>query len=190
MKRLFIILAAAVMAVSMMAENHLKCKGVEIDGSPQVFAEKLAAKGFEYLGDKDGTPILKGTFAGYSDCIIMIVAKDGRTTYRVGVTFPECDTWELLYNNYVTIKEMLATKYGKPVSDVEEWQGLGSEPRDDNRKMHELRMNRLKMSASFVVPNGAITVEMLNSLMHCQVMLIYSDAINNTAAIQHAIDDL
>ena len=35
MKRFFIFLIAAILAVGVMAENHMKFKGVEIDGTPQ-----------------------------------------------------------------------------------------------------------------------------------------------------------
>lgn len=188
MKRLFILLAAAMMTAGAMAEGHLKFKGVEINGTPQEFAKQLVAKGFEYLGDEKGTPFLKGNFAGYNDCMIMVFARDGRTVSRVGVSFPVQSTWELLYNNYAMVKEMLTAKYDKPINDVEEWQGI--EPHDDNSRMHELKMNRLKMSANFAAPNGWITIEMFSSYMQCQVMLIYNDDINNSAAIKQAIDDL
>ena len=45
MKRLFILIVAAMMTVSMMAEGHMKFKGVEIDGTRTQFVSQLSKKG-------------------------------------------------------------------------------------------------------------------------------------------------
>ena len=49
MKRLFFIFAAVVMTVSMMAEGHIKFKGVEINGTKEQIIAQLGNKVATYF---------------------------------------------------------------------------------------------------------------------------------------------
>ena len=189
MKKLFTFLAAVMVAVSMMAEGHMKFKGVEIDGTPEEFVSKMKAKGFVYTGNQDGIETMVGDFATYKNCVLYLTSLENKMV-KVSVIFPdEADTWSLLYNKYTTLKDLLTTKYGKPVIDKEEWQSY-SRPRDDDSKLHELKMNRATIGARYELTEGSIEISLLSVQMQCCVILIYADAANQRSAIEKAMEDL
>ena len=189
MKQLFSILATVIMTVDVMAEGHMKFKGVEIDGTPKEFVQKMKNKGFTYVKNDEGTELMMGDFAGEKNCIIGIVSSNNKVA-KVSVIIPdETSTWSLLYHKYSTLKEMLTKKYGEPTIDKEEWQGYTT-PRDDNSKMHELRMNRATIGAFYELPEGSIEISLFSMQMQCCILISYYDSANQQTAIENAMDDL
>ncbi len=64
--------------------EHMKFKGVPMEGTLQSFTNKLKTKGFTAVGIQDGVSLLKGEFAGYKNCTIGAVAdKSGIALSRV-----------------------------------------------------------------------------------------------------------
>lgn len=81
MKRLFIILTAAVMAVGMMAQEGVtKFLGIPVDGFKSEMIQKLKAKGYQYNATND---YLTGEFNG-RDVNIFIVTNNNKV-YRIMV---------------------------------------------------------------------------------------------------------
>lgn len=81
MKRLFIILAGAVMAVGMMAQEGVtKFLGIPVDGFKSEMIQKLKAKGYQYNATND---YLTGEFNG-RDVNIFIVTNNNKV-YRIMV---------------------------------------------------------------------------------------------------------
>lgn len=190
MKRLFLFLLPFLMTVNVMAEGHLKFKGVEINGTPKDFVQKLIEKGCKFITKEDEIYLLIGDFASYNNCEIGVMAFDNMVT-KVAVQLPGgVDSWSVLYNQYTTLKDMLTQKYGQPVIDVEEWQGYGGKPTDDNSCMHELRMDRAKIGCGFQTTNGSIELVMLSMKMECRVWLTYTDAMNTNTVMDSAMEDL
>ena len=191
MKRLFTILAAMCMTASMMAEGHMKFKGVEITGSTKEFIKQLVNKGFKYTGVlQEGVSTLSGDFAGHKDCTLMIVSV-GNEVVRVNVVFHEQSSWSPLYENYTSIKEMLTQKYGDPAIDKEEWQGYRGKPTDDNSCMHELNMDRAKIYCGYETENGSINLQIVKmSYANFVVLLSYFDNESQERLRNNAIDDL
>lgn len=171
--------------------SHLTFKGVPIDGTLNEYVQKMKQKGFDYCASEDGIALLKGEFAAYKDCTIGVVTlKQKDIVCKVSVIFPMCDTWAGLSNNYFTLKEMLTEKYGEPADVLEKFQGY-SEPRDDNSRMHEVKMDRCKYITSFITSKGTIELSIdHNSLTSCYVMLSYYDKVNSDVVRAQAMDDL
>lgn len=189
MKKLFLLFATAVMAVSVMAEGHMKFKGVEMTGTPKSFVKQLVAKGFSYMGEVDGTDVLIGNFAGYKDCKVFVLSKDNEVI-RVNVAFQDYDNWSALYGNYTALKDLLTTKYGQPAIDKEEWQSR-IEPSDDNSKMHELRMDRATFFSEFDTAEGVIQLQILKlNYSMCVVCISYFDNQSQARLKNEALDDL
>ena len=63
MKQLILSLLLAVCTVCNAQTNHMKFKGIPIEGTLDSFVQKLKSKGFTYLGQQDGMALLKGEFA-------------------------------------------------------------------------------------------------------------------------------
>lgn len=170
--------------------GHLTFKGVPIDGTLNEFVGKLKQKGFTQLGKEQGMAILEGDFASFKGCTVAVYEHESGLVNRVGVMFPERDTWSLLYNDYSKLKEMLTQKYGKPSEETEEFQSY-STPRDDNSRMHEVRMDRCKYICDFTTEEGVIELRIAhNSVTSCFVVLVYVDAENESKVQSSAIDDL
>ena len=64
MKHLIITLLMSVMVTASSAQtNHMKFKGIPMEGTLNSFVQKLKEKGYTYLGQQEGMALLKGEFA-------------------------------------------------------------------------------------------------------------------------------
>lgn len=172
--------------------GHLTFKGVPIDGTLTEFVGKLKQKGLTHLGTEQGVALFNGEFAAHKRCSIAVIAHESGNVYRVGVIFPEQDTWLRLYNDYSSLKEMLTQKYGAPTSVVEEFQSYGGGRNDDdNMKMHYVKYDKCRYVVDFTTEIGTIELRIdHNDMLECYVVLIYEDTTNGDKVRSSAIDDL
>ncbi|MBO6117677.1 MAG: hypothetical protein J6P44_03945 [Bacteroidales bacterium] len=158
--------------------KHLTFKGVEIDGTLDRFVSKMQQKGFTYIGESSEVAILNGNFAGYRDCNLYIYPNGKGNVYMAGVCFPTSSSWTVLYSNYLSIKNMLLEKYGKPLFCTERFNST-VEPRDDKSKFYEAQMERCEYKTVFYFEEGMISVQISTVQMRCYVSLTYSDRSNS-----------
>jgi len=193
MKKTITILASILITVSSFAQNqqsaHLSFKGVPIDGTLNEYVTKMKECGFSHEGTEDGVAVLKGDFAAYKNCMVLVsTLKKKDLVSEISVVFPECDTWSSLSSNYFLLKDLLTEKYGKPSDCVEKFQNKYAD--DDNLKMSEVKMNGCKYFTSYETEKGSIQLSIGASEMNCFVILEYFDKINGGIIKAHAIDDL
>lgn len=194
MKNFFFVLYLAFTVFAASAQNvseHMTFKGIPIDGTLNSFVTKLKQKGFTYIGTDDGVAMFRGDFAAYKNCTVGAVSsKEKDLVVKVAVIFPSHETWSTLENNYLSLKQMLTTKYGEPSDCVETFQSY-SQPKDDNMKMHELQMDRCKYQTLFETEKGNIELQLGHqSFSGCYVILSYYDAVNQKTVMSDAMDDL
>ena len=194
MKKIILSLMVSLLTLSsysQMESPHLSFKGVPIDGTLNEYVQKMKQKGFDYLGTEDGIAILTGDFAAYKGCTVGVsTLKQKDLVSKITVIFPNCETWAGLANNYYSLKDMLTEKYGMPADVTEKFQGY-SEPRDDNSRMYEVKMDRCRYITTFETSKGSIQLYIgHNSVMSCYVMLSYFDKINGDVIRAKAMDDL
>lgn len=194
MKKITLLIVCVSIVLSCFAQNssdHMTFKGIPIDGTITDFTTKMKQKGFAHLGTKDGMALFTGEFAATKDCTVGVVSsKTTNVVSKVAVFFPECDTWSRLYGNYSQLKAMLTQKYGEPTENIERFDGY-SEPRDDNSRMHEVRMDRCVYISTWETPNGDIELAIDHAdFSSCFVRLSYWDKINTEKVTSSAIDDL
>ena len=73
MKKSFLFLIfMIIIALSSFAQTteHLKFKGVPIDGTLSEYVLKMKQAGFHLIETDDGVAVLEGEFAGYRGCLI------------------------------------------------------------------------------------------------------------------------
>lgn len=183
----------SVIAFAQENKEHLTFKGIPVDGTLNSFVAQLKQKGFTYIGTNDGVAMLSGDFASYKNCIVGAVSlEDKDLVYKVVVIFPSHDIWSAIESDYQSLKQMLTKKYGKPTHCVETFQSY-SQPQDDFRKMHELKMDRCKFNAGFETERGSIDLQISHEKNPSEggyVRLVYFDAINQKAVMSDAMDDL
>ncbi len=187
----FIIIATSFAQSKSETTEHMKFKGVPIDGTLNEYVSKMKKSGFTLIGTEDGVAMLKGDFAAYKDCIIGVATLKGKDLVsKITVIFPKCDTWSALSSNYYNLKELLTEKYGEPSEVVEKFD-TDYEPDDDNSKMHQVGMNNCKYYTTYELENGTIQLSIENNGFSASfVMLSYFDKINSEIIRQKAIDDL
>lgn len=171
--------------------THLTFKGIPIDGLLSEFVSKLEKSGFTKFGVEDGVQVLKGDFASFKNCLIGVTTlKNKDLVYRIGVIFPDADTWSSLSSDYFKLKELLTEKYGNPTEVEEDFQG-DFKPQNDPDKLYEVKMDRCRYLTTFELANGSInlSIEHVRS-SRCFVMLRYNDKINGASIRSTAIEDL
>lgn len=156
------------------SSNHLKFKGVPIDGKLEDLVSRMKRKGFKHIDTKGDTEIMQGDFADFKECTVYVTTLDNKDLVsRIDVAFPKQDKWEYLHGDYKHLKELQTEKYGKPSSCVEKFQSLyGSGPSNDMDKMYEVGFDRCKYETRFTVDNGEIVLWIEHDgVSSCYVML-------------------
>jgi hypothetical protein len=173
------------------SSKHLTFKGVPLDGTLDQYVSKMKQNGFKHLSTEDGVAALQGDFAGYKDCYVGVsTLKQKDLVHKIGVLFPENDTWSTLSGNYFDLKQMLTEKYGKPSDVVEKFDSY-SQPKDDELKMHEVRLDGCKYYSIWETDKGQIQLSIDHkSTRSCFVKLAYFDKINSATVKKQALDDL
>lgn len=190
MKKLLALIVCCFLVGNIFAQ-HLTFKGVPIDGTLQSYIQKMRAAGFQYEGTSDGVALLSGDFAGYKECYIGVYTlKNKDLVSRIGVIFPEKDTWSAVVRDYENLKEMLTEKYGMPSEQIERFNTYAS---SDNLKMYAIRDGEADWFCTFSTKNGDIQLTLTKGTEYgstVSVLLIYSDKTNSDIIRQNAIDDL
>ena len=172
--------------------QHLSFKGVPIDGTLADYVSKMKQSGFTVLSAENETTLLIGDFAGYKDCYIGVsTLKQKDLVYKIGVIFPESETWSNLSGNYFDLKQMLTEKYGKPSETVEKFHNSYTQSDDDTSKMYEVGMDRCKYYSIWLTEKGEIQLSIEHDgSFNCFAKLMYLDKINGDIIKAKAKGDL
>lgn len=173
------------------SSNHLMFKSVPIDGTLKEYVSKMEQESFTNLGIENGTAKLNGEFAGYKECNLSVTTlKQKDLVYKIEVKFPKKDTWSTLYGNYFDLKELLTEKCGNPTEVVEKFD-TNLQPRDDNGKMMEVKIDNCKYVSVWKTDKGVIQLSIQHQgISPCYVALSYSDKINSDIIKMKAKSDL
>lgn len=192
MKKLLLVAITILLSVNLNAQNaeeHMKFKGIPIDGTLTEFTQKMKQKGFSYKGMEDGMALFEGEFAATKGCTIIAVAKSNNAVHKVAVVFPDCDTWSCLSNKYESLKDMLTQKYGEPASSIEKFDN--KYVNDDMLKFYSVEFDQCKYATIWTTDDGEIDLDITHDgIDSCFVRLIYFDGLNTDKVINQAIDDL
>lgn len=175
---------------AMEISNHLKFKGVPIDGTLNQFVSRMKRKGFKKTDSFEGGAVLEGDFAGYKECEVYVSTLNNKDLVsRISVVFPNQTTWEYLYGDYKNLKELLTEKYGQPSSVTEKFQDKYID--DDNDRMYAVKMDKCKYETRFKNDKGEIVLWIEHeNVLNCFVVLQYKDKTNGEIIREVAKDDL
>ena len=193
MKKLVILTICLIIAgTALSQQDHLKFKGVPIDGTLQSYTDAMKQAGFQYEITQDGTALLTGDFAGYKGCIVGVsTLKNCDVISRISVLFPERETWASLLNDYKTLKAMLTEKYGKPSDSKERFTGYVGVP-ENGIIMHALKDGKYVWYTTFTTELGDIKLSIIAGTKYLTgcVCLSYLDKANSEKVRSAAMDDL
>ena len=188
MKKIILLLLCALLSTAIYGQNkgtqHIKFKGIPIDGSCKEFAEKLGQEGFQldtiHLKNKNEYQ-LKGEFAGFKNCYIILKSAEGKDLLMgVTVEFP-LKLKEPSIEDYKSLKKMLTLKYGKPSSCVED------KIRANNGI---LNIKDVEYKVEYLVPGGAVVLWIQSRLVTHTIKMRYIDKLNLKISENNVIEDL
>lgn len=173
------------------SSEHLKFKGVPIDGTLSEYVSKMKQAGFQLVGTDDGVALLEGEFAGYRGCLIAVsTLKSVNVVNTIGVVFPARENWSSLEGDYEHLKSMLTEKYGEPSDVVEKFQGYG-DPQTDQEKWINIMTDNYTWYTIFETENGDTQLSLeKGDYGEYFVLLKYFDKINTEAVRSAAMEDL
>ena len=193
MKKIVVILFLLMSFTLIFAQSseHLKFKGVPIDGTLNEYVSKMKQAGFQLIGTDDGVALLEGEFAGYRGCLIAVsTLKSVNVVNTIGVVFPARENWSSLEGDYEHLKSMLTEKYGEPSDVVEKFQGYG-DPQTDQEKWINIMTDNYTWYTIFETENGDIQLSLeKGDYGEYFVLLKYFDKINTEAVRSAAMEDL
>lgn len=180
MKKIILSLLVALLALPVFSQEHLKFKGVPIDGTLSSFVSALKAKGLSIssLDSKYESTIMEGDFAGLDNCQFMIVSSKDKTPGKVIVLGPSIKSWYNLKGRYNDLKESLQAKYTN--AEVKSYEFFKDPYEEgDGYELQAISLDKCIYTTFFVLPEGSITVELAGSTStSCYVKLTYEDTIN------------
>lgn len=198
MKKILLVAITILLSISLNAQNtmeHLKFKGVLMDGSLNEFVRELKKKGFgSEERFNDGTTILYGDFAGHRHCKVIVFAGESGNVTHLGVSLSDDEhDWGILSWQYFDLKEKLITKYGAPYYSFERFNTM-YQPDTDGEKIYYARRGDCEYETAWKFENGHIKLLISHLRVdyrdYCYVSLIYVDKQNYDLDEDSALDDL
>ena len=186
------ILTILILSISIVAsaQNHLKFKGIPLNGTYKEFSEKLISKGFTKNVNNN---TYSRTFAGYPNCTAEIYSTESNNlVYGVILSLPTQHNWNDLENRYYEFKENLTTKYGAPTKSTEKF--TDSTPRKNSEKFNQVEKGNCRYVSHFETENGEIILYIKHSkqlfLHQCYITLQYCDKTNYDIYEKESLEDL
>ncbi|MBO7712575.1 MAG: hypothetical protein J6S85_03345 [Methanobrevibacter sp.] len=179
MKRLFIIALTSLIAISSFAQEHLKVKGVPIDGNVDSFIKALEATGLKkdaVLSQAVDSPILIGDFAGLSDCKFSFLNTEDGTVCKVLIISEDFTGWSSTKSKYRDLKDLLKTKY-EVTNSFEYFSSPYYE--GDGYELSAIRQDKGTYKTFFKCDEGYIVIEInASSTSKGYLTIMYEDTIN------------
>lgn len=144
--------------------EHVKFKGIEIDGNIKEFMKKMKKADFSYdraysnkiTSSTDNVILMSGKFTDkVCDAYILITPKS-KIVCKVVIHFTR-KTWDELKKEYFDTKDIFSQKYGNPFSELECFEYPYYE--GDRNELQALKDGKCKYYSFYKAKNGGIVVE-------------------------------
>ena len=182
------LLAIAVMAS---AEEHLKFKGIPIDGELVQFCRELEKQDFRLAQLYTNAAIYEGLFTNRLAYITVETTPRTNIVNTVVVCYQNLSKWKEMETSYFELKEKLIKKYGEPAK-VEE---LGSGPSSDMMIKKHIEDGKVKRRTVIETELGEIilcinNVDLFDVYESPYLYVAYVDKANQAKSEKEADDDL
>lgn len=142
---------------SLFSKEHLKFKGLEMNGSLEDFYKNLKKE----IPDLDGYildfgGIFKGTFAGTKNCIFMITPNSDNNVRDIMVQFHPSDNWDMIKKEYEELCSNMSLKYGEVWAETNEY--IEPYKEGDGKEVEGVLQGKIKLCQVYGLTNGYIQV--------------------------------
>lgn len=174
MNKIIVFILFIIIHLNVNAQEHLKFKGIEINGNVNAFAKLLEKDGFKLVENRGSILCYNGDFATYENCLIVLGgSKLTSTIWKVLAIFPKDDTWSGTKRIYVDLKTQLNSKYGVGES-AEYFNDLYKE--GDGLELFAFSLEKAVYATIWKLSNGIISLEISST---GEVLIHYEDLINS-----------
>ena len=190
MKRFLSFCTILLIAVSLQAQdNHLKFKGIPIEGNYKTFAQQLVQKGFKQIQSSQDGIALTGTFMAIPDVMVIVHPDPSSKVVSTVSAFLEAgDNWSEIEGKYNNVVDTYKEKYGEPTRQVEEFT---TDVRDEDFfKKRALHDGQCDFKSLWEVEGGRIVISLMYFQYKNYVLCLYADEQNVKALHQTIIDDI
>ncbi len=169
--------------------EHLKFKGVPIDGTPEAFVQELLSLGFKDYTEYNGTRIVEGPFAGFNKTRVYVTSTNN-TVYNVAAYIDFSDSWQEVKSSYLRLKDSLSKKYGVTPDSDERFPEFPSE--GSGYEYRAFLNNTAHYESDFNVPQGIIrlVIVRLEAGDGFSILISYYDRANSLLFYDNAEADL
>lgn len=114
MKKFLIVAAAVLLSISALAQTeHLKFKGIPIDGEYKAFAQKLVQKGFRQVESTADGIVLSGNFMATPEVMVLVYPDPtSKKVSTVSAMIEAGDNWPTIEGKYYDVVDTYKEKYG------------------------------------------------------------------------------
>ena len=190
MKRVLFLAIAFLLSITASAQTeHLKFKGIPIDGDFKAFAQKLVQKGFKQVEATPDGIILTGTFMA-TPGVTVVVYPDPSTkaVSAVAAMIEAGDNWSDIEEKYDNVIATYKEKYGEPSEQVKEF--TTDVHNDDFFRKNALREGQCDYRTLWEPEGGRILISLVFFQFKYYVVCTYADEQNLKALRKSIIDDI
>ena len=190
MKKVLIMTAAVFLSISALAQTeHLKFKGIPIDGEYKAFAQKLVQKGFRQVESTADGIVLTGNFMATPGVMVLVYPDPtSKKVSTVSAMIEARDNWPTIEGKYYDIVDTYKEKYGEPTQHVEEF--TVDVHNDDFFRKNALHDGQCNYKTLWEIEGGRIVLSLAYFQLRYYVICSYVDEQNVKALRQTIIDDI
>lgn len=144
-----------------------------ITGSVKSFASKLEKKGFKPVVVESNAGKMTGMFTQKDVEVYILPTPKTNIVYAVSVVFQDKNTWLSLKSDYLSLKDALSNKYGKPSITRESFSRPYYE--GDGYEMTAVRTENVTFFSRWIKENGEIVL----SISDGHIQMFYVDRSNS-----------
>lgn len=190
MKRIICLLSSVLLfSITIMAQttDHLKFKGIPIDGNINEFVAQVAKNGLSiaYNNTENGFVVLEGKFAGL-DCRGWVrCSPQSLIVHLVALYGPKETSWSTIKSEYEKYKKLYTKKYGTPKSYE-----YFSDPYfdGDSNELQAIKLNKCNYVSVWELATGTITLSVSEE---AKILIEYKDSVNfNNFKLENEISAL
>ncbi len=154
------------------SQDHLKFKGIPINGTIANFVNELSKQDYIITNTAIDSITLKGTFVGELSRIVVEAGRAGNLLYKVTVYLPPRDNWMSLTKRYDEILKEMTIKYRKSTPFYYFFEPYYN---GDGKEMEALSRGKITFTDFWTNNSGG---EILSIIESKEISIEYEDDLN------------